>query len=147
MKEGEGATSRGNLRGCVYQAVLSPISLSLLFGGCQGPSPLSSPHQPSALSPLLLYSYCLDISLCHSNPFQHDCDFLQSEASFIFLALPCSANSKPGSPQMPTELVPEKAFSKLTFPLSHCLTHSTNSIQCLTFPSGDKTLGQLLTMS
>lgn len=67
--------------------------------------------------------------------------------NFIFLGIPYNTNSKPDIPKLSTELALEKSQvpAEPIFALSHCSVDSMDSIQCVrTFPSGDRTLCQLL---
>lgn len=137
-----GGRSSGNLRGPCISA--SPVAHQLLLPLCwtsrAWPSAFSP--RPSGVSPFSLAFLVSDVSTLYFNPSQQVCDSCGQKESFIFLGHPCSANSKPDIAKMSTELAPEKpqVFSEPTFPLSHCLNDSMNSVQCLrTLPSGDNT--------
>lgn len=124
------------------------VTHCLSFAGCWGFSHLP-PHQPcpSGVSSCLLCPSRLMPPLSAPTLPNRTVTSCSQKQVFVFLGIPCNTNSKPDIPKLSTELAPEKSrvLSEPSFALSHCSVDSMDSVQYVrTFPSGDRTLCQLL---
>lgn len=124
------------------------VTHCLSFAGCWGFSHLP-PHQPcpSGVSSCLLCPSRLMSPLSAPTLPNRTVTSCSQKQVFVFLGIPRNTNSKPDIPKLSTELAPEKSrvLSEPSFALSHCSVDSMDSVQCVrTFPSGDRTLCQLL---
>lgn len=149
---------QGTLSGTAGQGVGKGKHISNIhFKGPCDPPPLRRilRVQPSASPPALPFwgqllspvSFTFDVSpLSPTLPNRTVTSWGQKQ-DFVSLGIPCNTNSKPDIPKLSSELAPEKSqvLAEPTFAPFHCSVDSMDSVPCVrTFPSGDRTLRQLL---